>query len=884
MKVSRFALAGLAALGLACGGELATATQGLAEFGYPATPNAVFGTAGSGDGQLAEPIGIAVNDASGDVYVADSANDRVQEFDASGKYLAQWDGSETPAGSFSDPRYVAVDNASDAAKEDVYVVDVADNVVDIFTKSGKYLSQLTGYEGTSFSALLGVAIGAAGEIWVYQTSGQVYEFTDSGSPHAIFNTGRGTEAGLAVDSAGSVYVLFGCNCVGKYHLTSSSSAEQLAEWGSGGTALAINSANNNVLVDELNQIQEFGPFGEPYGAVVSTFAVGGISESHGIAVNDANGTLYATQRVAGSVALFNSVLLANATTGAASGVGKTAATIAGTIGREGLPTKYHFQYGATTAYGSSTTITNVLGEEEAFSASLSGLTPGTTYHYRIVAENANGASAGADRTFTTPPAVDSVQTEAAESVGKTSATLNGALAPDGADTHYYFEYGVEWSFGSTTPAPPGADAGSASSLEHVQTALTGLSPNTTYQYRIVASNALGTTRGEVATFTTLPAVDSVQTEAASSISAAASTLNGALAPDGLDARYYFEYGEEQSYGVKVPAPPGADAGSASSVEHVQAALTGLLPHTTYHYRIVASNSLGTTDGEDMTFTTSAVPATVNDQPPTVSNIMRTSAVVNSTVNTENSPTTLHAEYVAADAYAPGAGNPYAEGASSPSYEVHAARGDQAAIPLPLAGLLPGTTYHYRLVASDAAGTVYGPDYTFAAAAAAPPGVQADPASAVTQTTATLSGLVEAQALQTSYEFQVGTDASYGGAQLFGNAGQSAAPDAVSVDLQFLVPGTVYHYRLVATNVDGTTYGPDMEFSTAPVSTPLTQPLTSQLITSPTVQFPSVAGAITKPQATKKSKAKGKAKRRARKRSKRKSSSRKHSRKGGKKRS
>jgi FG-GAP repeat len=98
---------------------------------------------------------------------------------------------------------------------------------------------------------------------------------------------------------------------------------------------------------------------------------------------------------------------ASATTGSASGVGPTAATLAGTIGA-GPSSSTHFQYGTSAAYGASTppTRNGVRSSPTSLTGALTGLSPGTTYHYRLVAENSAGTSFGADETFvtTTPPA------------------------------------------------------------------------------------------------------------------------------------------------------------------------------------------------------------------------------------------------------------------------------------------------------------------------------------------------------------------------------------------------------------------------------------------------------------------------------------------------
>ncbi|MFL5866834.1 MAG: BNR-4 repeat-containing protein [Thermoleophilaceae bacterium] len=90
-------------------------------------------------------------------------------------------------------------------------------------------------------------------------------------------------------------------------------------------------------------------------------------------------------------------------TGGATGVGSTSATLNGSINPKNQATSYRFQYGRTTAYESATperTLPSTGNASQAVSAAVSGLTPGATYHYRLVATNATGTSAGVDRTFT----------------------------------------------------------------------------------------------------------------------------------------------------------------------------------------------------------------------------------------------------------------------------------------------------------------------------------------------------------------------------------------------------------------------------------------------------------------------------------------------------
>jgi hypothetical protein len=98
-----------------------------------------------------------------------------------------------------------------------------------------------------------------------------------------------------------------------------------------------------------------------------------------------------------------------------------------------------------------------------------------------------------------------VSTGAASGVTATQATFNGTVSPNGSDTHYYFQYGTTPSYGNTQPVPPGTDAGSSGTTPASTTV--SLSPSTTYHYRVVASNILGTSYGGEQTFTTQAALN-----------------------------------------------------------------------------------------------------------------------------------------------------------------------------------------------------------------------------------------------------------------------------------------------------------------------------------------------------------------------------------------
>jgi hypothetical protein len=137
----------------------------------------------------------------------------------------------------------------------------------------------------------------------------------------------------------------------------------------------------------------------------------------------------------------------------------------------------------------------------------------------------------------------------------------------------------------------------------VSGAVTGLTPNTTYHYRVVGQNTAGTTNGADLTFTTQPIPPTLTTTTASGISTTGATLNGIVNANNMATATIFEYGLSTSYGLTVTADQSPVSGMTDTA--VTGALSGLAPNTTYHYRVVGTNIAGTTYGADMAFTTVA---------------------------------------------------------------------------------------------------------------------------------------------------------------------------------------------------------------------------------------------------------------------------------------
>ncbi|PYI46865.1 MAG: hypothetical protein DMF11_07675 [Verrucomicrobia bacterium] len=288
------------------------------------------------------------------------------------------------------------------------------------------------------------------------------------------------------------------------------------------------------------------------------------------------------------------------TSNSATNVASFSATLNGSLNPHGATTSVYFQYGLTTSYGSMTaTHTKTGNTAQAVSANISGLNVSTTYHFRIVAHNSGGTSFGSDRTFTTLSATGSpvVATKPATLIASFSAALNGSLDPHGLTTSVHFQYGTTTAYGLTT-AP---QSQSGNTYRNVSANISSLTASTTYHFRIVASNSSGTTMGSDKTVTTLSATGApvVTTGTVTNKTASSATLNGSLDPHGLATSVSFQYGTTTSYGHTTPT----QSQSGNTYRNIAAAISGLTTHTTYHFRMMATNSGGTRLGSDGIFTT-----------------------------------------------------------------------------------------------------------------------------------------------------------------------------------------------------------------------------------------------------------------------------------------
>ncbi len=187
----------------------------------------------------------------------------------------------------------------------------------------------------------------------------------------------------------------------------------------------------------------------------------------------------------------------------------------------------------------------------------------------------------------------------------------------------------------------------------------------------------------------------VTTQAASGVMETSAALNGLVNPNYDSTSVLFEYGLTSSYGSVIAASPSPLTGASPS--DISAAPTGLLPNTTYHFRAVATNTAGTTSGDDLTFTTLAAAPMALTNPATA--VTSNGATFNGTVNANNASTGVTFEYGLDTSY----------GSSVTAEQSPLSGSSQTPVSAAVSGLTSSATYHFRVAATNASDTTYGAD-------------------------------------------------------------------------------------------------------------------------------------------------------------------------------
>jgi hypothetical protein len=337
------------------------------------------------------------------------------------------------------------------------------------------------------------------------------------------------------------------------------------------------------------------------------------------------------------------------------------------------------------------------------------------------------------------------------------------------------------------------------------------------EYRCRVESPLCVVYSRVATLAFLPLPPAAVTLSAGSVMSGAALLNGFINPNGFATSWYFEYGTTTSFGSVTPGSSPL-MGDADAV--VSYSLAGLLPQTTYHYRLVANSAGGTTVGASFSFTTQAVPV-----PPTVvtlepDGVKRSSATLKGTVNPNGLATSWRFQYGASGSY----------GSFTPEFDLPAG-GGAVAVSFQVTDLQPDQIYHYRLVAVSQDGQSAGNDISFTTPEKVPPGMTTFEVERVTSGSAMLRGSVNPNGLATQVLFIYGVPPN----MFWATPDVDLPPGDEEVQVSYLVkglqPDQAYHYRLVVTSEFGEAYANIVNFTTGPRVPPVAVTLEPEEVTT-----------------------------------------------------
>lgn len=514
-----------------------------------------FGAPGTAPGTFDLPTDIAVEPGTGNVLVADSGNGRVQVFAPGSGVSPTFLTSFGPAASpplLTKPVGLAIDQSSGA----IYVSDSGAKEIFRFTSDGAPVPTYTrdlsfespelgsgaGQVGSFASA---IAIDPTNHDLVVADSGnnRVERFTAGGAPVPSFNGTASVNGAftlpldIAVGITGSIYVLDvegtqrdelfypGVPAHVRRFTATGASAGEL-EGTETPSAVAVDPTTGNVLVsgDSIylanpRRIHIYSDAGLALkildlasGPDIS--GQGYASAIHGLAVEDSasGGRIYALgdeERIFSpngyvETQVLRPTAIPGVEVGEPTEIGQTSAHLSGTVapGGEKTSVRFEYQFEGGASWQSSPDQILVGSGEQAVTADLTGIRPNTKYSVRLHASNAFFENVSGLKVFTTPVRPPDVSAVGVSDITQTSAALHGKILPNGLQTTYYFEYGPTTEYGARVPLDHDDVVGRGHQIVPVSSQITGLQPGTEYHFRLIAISSAGTTEGEDAVLTT----------------------------------------------------------------------------------------------------------------------------------------------------------------------------------------------------------------------------------------------------------------------------------------------------------------------------------------------------------------------------------------------
>jgi sugar lactone lactonase YvrE len=495
--------------------------------------------------QVWGPTRLAVDDPSGNVLIVDSDDDDVEIFGPA-DFSTQL--TTFGSGELSAPYGIAIDQSSHA----VYVSDAGNNRIVRYTGNNLPVPTYT-LDITYPSPAQGSGAGEIGSfkspIAIDPTNGDLL-VADTGN----LRVSRYTSSGTFVTSFTGAE-------------TAAGAFQNLLDLtvDAAGTAYVVD-LNGSIhpqfgTVDGTSRVERFSPAGAAQGRL----GAGALDTARSITFGSSSGNVaVATQAAAGEISTLH-------------------------------------------VYHDDAPLVDIPYPADTVSSSVVGLAIDDGSSGRLYALTAGSAYDGTDYNFGIrsvqvfdPVPLPDVVLDVPTAVTAMTAHLSGTVDPLGVSADYRFEYSTD---GTNWTPTTDQNAGSGSGPTPVSADLADLAPNLEYQVRLRATNANGTMFSQMRTFTTDVSAPETVTKPATDRTTSGATLRGTVNPYGKQTTYHFEYGPSTDYGSRAPVANEATAGNGRTARSASFGLSGLQPATTYHYRLVARNSVGETSGADRSFTT-----------------------------------------------------------------------------------------------------------------------------------------------------------------------------------------------------------------------------------------------------------------------------------------